>query len=305
LKKLFAFCNDHNYEFPSANDNVLAEFLCHIADSSERPKSQLNTTLATIGCLMDSLGWANPVKHGYLSKMVDGLTKTATLKPMLKTKVLPIQPFVTLFSDSRWTTSSVTVKDLRMRAICLLALVLMARPSDFDPQARTYDPNTGLLEQVVLSEDQVIFNQNGDLTITLHGIKNDYSRDGFTITIPGCEQSAIDPVRCLKEYIDRTSSERIYVKHKPVFLTLTKPYKQLSAKGISGVLHDAIKAAGLANSGYSAKSFRPSGATHAISMGLHPDTVRHIGRWRSQEVFEKHYVNYRVPQNYTNDLLST
>ena len=50
---------------------------------------------------------------------------------------------------------------------------------------------------------------------------------------------------------------------KPVFLTLNRPYRALCASGIAKILVKAISYAGLDGLGYSAKSFRPTGATGA------------------------------------------
>ena len=132
------------------------------------------------------------------------------------------------------------------------------------------------------------------MTIVLHGIKNDYNRDGITVTIPQCNDPDLDPVRSLQEYMHQTNHIRQHVPHRPVFLTLDKPYRALSSRGISSVLNEIIHQAGLGSRGFSAKCFRPAGATTAINLGMNPDTVRHIGRWKSQEVFEKHYVHNRV-----------
>ena len=57
------------------------------------------------------------------------------------------------------------------------------------PAFSDIDPETGLLQQVVLSKEQVVFLPDGDMSITLHGIKNDYSQDGFTVTIQVVNQS--------------------------------------------------------------------------------------------------------------------
>lgn len=65
---------------------------------------------------------------------------------------------------------------------------------------------------------------------------------------------------------------------KPVFLTLNAPFKQLGSSGVAKVLDHAIHLAGLGGQGYTAKSFRPTGATAAVEAGVNPDYVRKIGR---------------------------
>ena len=59
--------------------------------------------------------------------------------------------------------------------------------------------------------------------------------------------------------------------------------------------------AGLANQGFSAKSYRPTGATVAIEQGLDPDSVSK-GRWKSKETFEYHYVHAKPDKNFVSKI---
>ena len=77
----------------------------------------------------------------------------------------------------------------------------------------------------------------------------------------------------------------------------------MSSSTIGKVLSDATFLAGLGDKGYSAKSFRPTAATKAICMGCDPNVACAIGSWKSQEVFQRHYVHTKVPQNYVDNLL--
>ena len=61
---------------------------------------------------------------------------------------------------------------------------------------------------------------------------------------------------------------------------------------------------GLADKGFLAKSFRPTGATIAVNSGVLPETVVQIGRWKTKEVFLNHYVYPNAPQSYTKICLS-
>ena len=120
---------------------MIAVFLCQVADSSDRPKSQLPTSQAATGCMMDALGVPRAISSTYSSKLVDGLIKSATLRPMVKAPVMPVDPFLNLFL--RWEDNDkLSIKDLRLKTICLLALVLMLRPSDIAPRGHYMDPAT-------------------------------------------------------------------------------------------------------------------------------------------------------------------
>ena len=174
----------------------------------------------------------------------------------------------------------------------------MLCPLNIAPNGSYLNPVYSTVESMVFSEDQVQFSG-----LLFHGIKNDYQRDGFAVTIPSASDHKLDPVSALSEYMCHTKLIRNALPGRPVFITLRKPYHALGAKSISGILQDSIHTAGLSGQGYTAKCFRPTGATRAIDINVHPDKARHIGRWASQEVFEKHYVNTRVPDHYVDNLV--
>ena len=119
--------------------------------------------------------------------------------------------------------------------------------------------------------------------------------------IPPATDPINDPVASLKQYIQVT--EPIRPESQAVFLSLTAPYKALSSATISNILNEAIKLAGLAGQGYTARSFRPTGATAAIEAGCMPETVMQIGRWKTKEVFFNRYVYPQAPKGYTDGVL--
>ena len=137
------------------------------------------------------------------------------------------------------------------------------------------------------------------LTVTFIGIKNDTQRSGFEVYIPRSKIFATDPVSTLQSYIERTSNQRT---DKAVFISVKKPFSALSASSVSKILESAIILAGLDGQGFSAKSFRPTGATRAIDSGMDPNIVQKIGRWKCTEVFRNHYVHSKTPSDYTETL---
>ena len=78
---------------------------------------------------------------------------------------------------------------------------------------------------------------------------------------------------------------------RPVFTPLNYPYSGLASGTIANILNAAIDLAGLVGLGYTAKSFRPTGATVAVQGRGKPDTARATGRWKNRECFEEHYIH--------------
>ena len=145
-----------------------------------------------------------------MHKFITALTKSGTKVPGQRTKVMPCKPFYELFFS--WATNEIlTIKDIRLKAVTLLALCIMARPSDLAPKANIFDAETLESKQVPLSIKQLQFGGDGSLTLALFGIKNDTSRTGFEIRIPASSEQHVDPVSCLKCYIDRTQHLRVLI----------------------------------------------------------------------------------------------
>ena len=48
----------------------------------------------------------------------------------------------------------------------------------------------------MLSRDHIEFHEDGSLTVRLFGIKNDLSRSGFEVRIPGAANPWVDPGDC-------------------------------------------------------------------------------------------------------------
>ena len=289
IKQLQHHCIDNNIVFPpvQADSALFAEFFSAIAERSSRPESVLKTASAAVSCLFQAMNTPNPCDSYPIRKMITGLVKAETSAPAKKTPVMPCAPFLKLFRE--WK-NPLSIKQLRLRAITLLALCIMARPSDLAPRAQNF----------TLTTDQVLFHEDGSMSITLVGTKNDKDRKRFQVNIPGGSDGVCDPVRALKEYIKSTTEFR--QKGGPLFISLKKPFISMQAAGINQVLKEAIQLSGL--EGYTPRSFRATGATAAMHAETEPGTAMSIGRWRSEEVFRAHYVHPRVQSSYTDKVLS-
>lgn len=275
-----------------------------VAARSERPGPTLKGHLAAIAHLyIYVLDLPDLTKRQEILYFNAALTKSGTKLPRQRSNVFPTQPFVDMFKS--WPdNNSLTIHKLRLKTIVLLSLCLMLRPSDIAPRACLFDPHNPLSHKpLVFSTDNIVFNHDGSCDIVFHGIKQDTDRAGFNVHLPPAVDTRLDPVLTLKDYISRTEVYRP-VGQKPVFLTISPPYHAISSDTVSNVLKQAIDLAGLAGQGYSAKSFRPTGATVAIDKGYNPKVVQRLGRWKTDTVFFEHYVHSRTQDSYTSDILS-
>ena len=140
---------------------------------------------------------------------------------------------------------TLTIRQLQMKAIVLLSLCLMLRPSDIAPKARHVMPmDTIVTVPFTFSTTHVLFNPDSSCDIIFHGIKQDMGCSGFTAHVPLAVDPKIDTVCTLSAHITRTAQHRP-PNSRHVFLTLDPPYRQISANTMSNVLREAISLAGL------------------------------------------------------------
>ena len=298
LSKMNSFAITNGLSFPPQCTADLALLLDFIAERSSRPRSVLNTAQAALGHLYKALDMTNLCDSQDIRLLISALVKSGTTDPMNRSFIMPTDSFKTLFLSMK-DNDGLSIKDLRMKTITLLALYLMLRPSDIAP----HSVHTGVSIQKNLFTLRNLNFKEDSLVVTFFGIKNDLKRNGFEVTLFPHKNIKLDAISALRSYIDRTSEERSTSGSEAVFIALRKPYDPLYAAGVASVLQDAIDCAGLKGQGYSAKSFRPTGATKAISNDVDPNIVRSIGRWKSADIFFEHYVHSLPPQDYTDHML--
>ncbi len=190
INKYSSYCHSRVGQFPASHghSNVLADFLCQVADSSDRPESILKSSSAAISCYYHGLGMTSPMESRDIRTLMSALVKSGTKRPAGRTPVMPADVFYHLFKS--WPDNMLLdISRLRLKAVTLLALSLMTRPSDMAPKATLFDSETGRKEQVVFARKQVQFHQDGAATFLFFGTKNDSARTGFEVRIPGCSDT--------------------------------------------------------------------------------------------------------------------
>lgn len=263
---------------PKKNDYVLAvivNFLNHEAEKSERPESLLKSLSSALKHWLKAHDLQ--VHHELLDNFMKALIRINTIRPKGRTKILPIQLFMSMFRD--WGHNDLlTLGRLRQKAITLLAFAAMCRPSDIAPTCG-------------FKRKQLLFKKDGSMVIQFFGTKTDSNRTGHEVLIKRGTEDIIDPVKTMKDYLSRTQPLVDADGDSPVFLSLHAPYSALSAAAVADTLNKCIKEAGLDDSGFTARSFRPTGATaYYVTSGVEHHITRTLGRWKSEECFNGRYV---------------
>ena len=244
----------------------------------------MRTASAAVSCLYEAYGCTSPLNNPTIQRLSTALVKSGTRLPARRSQPMPVQPFHDL-SSARPSNEFLDLKRLRMKTLTLLALVFMARPSDFALKARVFNPATQDAHSKVqrgsgrVSQGWILY------YIVFQGTKNDTGRGGFEMRIPRAADAKVDPVACLQAYMNRTAEQRRRDTRRAVFLTLRSPFKAITASTIAQVMQTAIQAAGLGDGSFSAKSFRPTGASAGVPSNCPPETAMQIGRWKTSGVF--------------------
>ena len=169
LDKCKHYTESSGTHFPPTHTCYLADFLCSICDNSDRPRSILNTALAALSHVYRTLEQQDLTKDAHIVRLTTALVKSQTVRPMKKSTVLPVDRFTEMFRS--WgSNDSLSLKHLRLKAITLLALALMLRPSDEAPKATIFHANTGDIQTVPFTTDMLEFRADG-VNVTFFGIK--------------------------------------------------------------------------------------------------------------------------------------
>ena len=231
--------------------------------------------------------------------MVQALVKSGTTKSRKRSKIIPVDSLLDMFRS--WPANDLLdIKRLRLKVLTLLALVLMLRPSDVAPKSQAFNPRSLSTTPVFFTTEDIVYKDDGGATVWIHGNKNDTDRAGFQVDLVPSSDPLVDPIQALRSYIDKTNKYR--PTGGPVFLALRKPYNPISASTVAKVLDEALQLANLYPK-FSAKDFRPTGATFQIECGVDPEIVMKIGRWKTRSVFFEHYVHAKVPSTFTDNVL--
>ena len=112
--------------------------------------------------LYASMGLKSPIDKE-VSNLVVGLIKFGTVRPMEILKVMPMEPIKELFMIAL-ENAKLSVMDLRMKAITLLAVTTMLRPSDIVPRSVIVTEHG--IQNVMFTRNQVTFQEDGSTAIS-------------------------------------------------------------------------------------------------------------------------------------------
>ena len=193
VNKYRRFCLENYCTFPpkyELRQASVASFLHSIALTSQRPQSMIKMAWSAIVHYYEAIN--HDIKCTNLYHLMHAIVKCHTKAPQGRTPVPDIAPIISLF-ETWGPNEALSDEKLRQKCVSLLCLTAMCRPSDLAPR-------------VGFHRNQIVFNKDGSATVTFFGIKNDADRKGFEIKLSPTSEKISDPVKCLRNYLDRTSA---------------------------------------------------------------------------------------------------
>ena len=185
------FCNSLGKSWKEATSIEIAKFLMEIAKNKERPKSSLDQALASIAAMFEFANKPSPTQSTIISRLRKGLINQTT-EPVQKGGAMAPEPLIELFQ--KWgPNEQLSLEQLRMKAMSLIAFIGMYRPSDLALPT---------LENVQFKNDL------SSVTFCLLGFKNDYNANGAEVTISASADPLLCPVKALKLYLKKVEPLR-------------------------------------------------------------------------------------------------
>jgi hypothetical protein len=108
------------------------------------------------------------------------------------------------------------------------------------------------------------------------------------------EDRSLSPVFLLQRYVFLTQSQGR--PGGPLFLSLTPPWKALSANSIGRITRQILQKLGVPMSVFGPHSTRGAGVKMFKKLGLSSDVVCELGQWKNTEAFAKHYLRIGAAQ---------
>ena len=135
----------------------------------------------------------SPVQNRDIGRLIIAFVKTGTSVPMKRQKPMPIEAFVTLFKNLG-DNHCLSLQGLRMKAVTLLALCAMTRPSDIAPKGKK---SMLKVDQWFLWQWVGIFETDGSMTA--FSWNKEWYRQSFEVHTPSNSENPICwPVECLR-----------------------------------------------------------------------------------------------------------
>lgn len=267
FKKWWFFCKTNQLQPFDCSVPKILEFLTSLFNNGAA-RSTINCYRSAVSLLVG----ADMARDDRMMRFFEGISKLRPSQPKYESTWDPriVLDFLSSLSDNE----VLSIKDLSMKLICLLALVTGHRMQTFS-----------------LIKIENIERRDEFLEIKIPDrIKNSRkSKNQPSLILPYfLENKKVCAASALECYIFRTANIRNKIQR--LFLSVRKPYKAVGPQTLSHWVKDILSKSGVDTEIFSAHSTRHASTSAAKRKGLSIDTVRRTAGWTEKsKTFAKFY----------------
>jgi integrase len=242
-----------------------------------RNPSTVNTYRSAISTIAGLMGGRKEIGSSPLiARCIQGMWE---LKPQKAKYESFWDPEIILEKVKSWgPNEDLSLEKLTDKLIILLKLAIFGRTADLNGIRRS----------------SLVFREN-EMSLKIFGSKENRSRQtpsSTPIYVADFEDPIICPVRCMRNYLDRTAEITF---EDFLFVSLVGGKGHLSKKDIDRRVLRTMRESGINTSIFKSHSVRGAAATKALENGTPLEDVLLTGRWKSISVFKKFYHRSRIP----------
>lgn len=271
-KKYLDFCQQSGITPLPVTEHSLIHFVAFVVNQGL--KHQTIKSYITAVRHLQVVGGGGDPKIGDMAQLA--LALRGTRKEQLglpKRPRLPITPSVLLRMRSVWDCQATDWDHIMLWAACCLGFFGFLRSGEFTvPDDGSFDPAQHLSFSDIAADNPA---NPRMLSIRIKQSKTDPFRMGVSIFVSRTDTSRLCPVAALLSYLAlRGPGEG------PLFRF--KDGRALTRTRLIDAVRKTLAKAGLNPEAYSGHSFRIGAATTAAACGVPVDTIKTLGRWKSQ-----------------------
>ena len=224
-------------------------------------------------------GLPDPGNHFIIRKLLSGAHKVSGVPDSRLPITLPI---LHRLLDCVPTAANSFYSVVLLRAMFLLAFYALLRVGEFTCPSHSLP----LLQKRHISSVPAAHSAHPALQLSMSQFKHKPDKTPVFIVIqPSLSHPRYCPVKSLLQYLSQAGPAPGPLFHLPSHLPVSRHY-------FCSHLSRALRLAGLNPALYKSHSFRLGMATHCASLGLPPEHIKQLGRWRSDAW--RRYI--RIPQ---------
>ena len=263
------WCRRFNKDPLSGTLNSVLEFLTAEFRSGKAYRS-LNVTRSMLSGTLGKIDGVPIGRHPLVSMLMKGAYVAKPPMPRYNHTWDPDQVLIYLKTIEN---SKAKLIVLSRKLVTLLALATLSRSSEIASIR---------FDSVVFYQDSVVFSLNKP-TKTQKGVAL------RSLSIKRLPEIDLDPVACLKSYVDLTAPLRNQSNSSFFFVGAVKPHKPVSSSTIGRWIKQSLSDSGIDTQIFSAHSTRGAASSKAAAAGVPVESIMQTAQWSSESTFARHY----------------